>query len=74
MPEITDCSCGKDHEVMPTELDLACGCFMPSWLPEPEWIVQEGCDHPMFEYELVCRKHLTHEPCRHCMREEDVVH
>lgn len=51
---------------MPTELDFSCGCFMPPWLPEGEWISQDGCDHPLEEFELVCRVHLKHFPCRHC--------
>lgn len=74
MAEIENCACGKDHEVMPTDVDTSCGCFTASWLPESEWIVQEGCDHPMFEYELVCRTHKQHEPCRACMREDGMVH
>lgn len=65
-----NCVC-MGGDFMPTELDFTCGCFMPSWLPESEWIVDPECDHPMAEFELVCRIHLRHFPCRPCMKEED---
>ena len=70
MADIEGCACGKDHEVMPTDFDFTCSCIMFSWLPEDEWVVQEGCTHPTSEFELVCRIHKRHFPCHHCMREE----
>jgi hypothetical protein len=42
MPEIVDCACGKDHEVMP--------------------VAEDGYG----VYELVCRLHKRHLPCRRC--------
>ena len=65
MCESEICIC-RGGDFMPTELDFSCGCFMPPWLPEGEWISQDGCDHPLEEFELVCRVHLKHFPCRHC--------
>lgn len=68
-----NCVC-MGGDFMPTDEDTVCGCLMASCIPEDEWIVQEGCTHPTATFDLVCRTHLKHEPCRHCMREEGVLH
>lgn len=65
-----NCVC-RGGDFMPTEEDTTCGCFMPSWLPEHQWMVQEGCTHTTAIFELVCRTHRKHIPCRTCMKEED---
>lgn len=67
MAEIEDCACGKDHEVMPMDFDFTCSCIMESWLPEDEWLIQDGCEHPITWFELVCRTHNRHIPCRLCL-------
>lgn len=41
-PEIEDCACGNDHDVMPTDTEGG------------------------VTYELVCRYHKSHIPCRRC--------
>ena len=65
-PEVKNCACGKDHMFMPTDQDFSCNCVMFSWLDPSEWKVTPGCTHPMFTYELVCREHKRHIPCREC--------
>ena len=65
-----NCVC-MGGDFMPTEEDTTCGCFMAPWVPETEWMIQEGCIHPTVTFELVCRRHLKHEPCRHCLGEDD---
>lgn len=50
-PEIIDCSCGEDHDTVPSDVDY------------------DDETGESFEYDLVCRTHRRHEPCRPCMRE-----
>lgn len=65
-----DCVC-MGGDFMPTDIIDTCKCLTAPWLPQEEWVVTPGCTHPTEEIELVCRKHLKHEPCRPCMKEED---
>ena len=49
--EIVGCACGRDHEVMPTDIE-----YMGDGTP--------------LTYELVCRLHKRHLPCRRCPRDD----